>query len=162
MSDQQNSSNFEEELKQCQEGWQRTQADFENFRRRTNQERQVLQSAIKVETLLEITPIIDNFERAFNAAGESQEQWLTGFRQIHRQLVELLEAAGLKKIKTVGEEFDPNRHEALTKKPSSEAADTVIEEVESGYEHDGTILKPARVVLSSGGQDKSEGKEEGN
>ncbi|MCA9388264.1 nucleotide exchange factor GrpE [Candidatus Berkelbacteria bacterium] len=155
-------SNIEQELQQCQEGWKRTQADFENFRRRINEERQSLHTTIKVETLLELTPIIDNFERAFKAAGKQDQQWLAGFRQIQKQLSELLATAGLKKIETVDQVFDPTRHEALTKKPSSKPVDTILEEVESGFEHDGTIVKPARVILSSGGPEQAEGKKEGN
>ncbi|MBI4023191.1 nucleotide exchange factor GrpE [Candidatus Berkelbacteria bacterium] len=142
---------LEHELAAFKLGWQRTQADFENFRRRTAAEHQELAAAIKRETVLALTPILDNVRRAFLHLPDGDSPWRTGFAQIQKQLEAVLTAHGLTQIPTVGEPFDPRKHDALSQLPHPDAPEgTIIEEVEAGYEQSGTIVKPAKVVVSTG------------
>lgn len=145
------SAELEAELSELRTGWQRTQADFENFRRRVIDEQASIRNRVAVETLLELVPILDNLRRAFASLPKQENGWATGFRHIAKQLEDLLARHRLEQIPTVGEPFNPTLHEAISQMPHpSHAADTVIDEIESGYRHAGTIVKPAKVVVSTG------------
>ncbi len=142
---------LEAENAELKTGWQRCQADFENFRRRVLDEQSSIRARVAADTLLELVPILDNFRRAFTHLPETETGWTTGLRHIAKQLDDLLTKHGLERIPTVGEIFNPTLHEAVSQMPHPQhAADVVIDEIESGYRHAGTIVKPAKVVVSTG------------
>lgn len=150
-SDATTPENHDAELAELKAGWQRTQADFENFRRRVEQERGALTQRIAGDVLLEFVPAYDNFQRAFAHVSEEHASWADGFRQIAKQMEAVFAAHGLERIASVGEPFDPAKHEAVSELPNDTyPADTVSEELESGWLCNGAVVKPAKVVVSTG------------
>jgi len=145
---------LEEKIAECEQlrqGWQRCQADFENFRKRSEREQQALWDTASIDTLLKFAPIVDNLRRAFTEQSTESSAWRTGIEQIYKQLEELFRNSGLERLEVVGQVFDPNQHEALSQVPNVEIEEGhIIQEVESGYRYHGTIVKPAKVVVSLG------------
>lgn len=131
-------------------GWQRCQADFANARRRWDEERTALRGLVAIDTLLEVVPALDNFERAFAHLTDEHASWAAGFQHIKKQLDDVLIAHGLERIPTVGQPFDPTRHEAVMEEVSDQLEGTIIQDVESGYMHNGRVVRPAKVVVSKG------------
>ncbi len=128
----------------------RTMADFDNFRRRTRQEMEEIRRIALEEFLRSLLRVMDNFERALQAAEESHsfEKLLEGVQLTYRQLQSLLREAGVQPIEAVGKPFDPNFHEAVQRVESSEHPDeTVLEEVERGYMIQSRVLRPSRVKV---------------
>jgi molecular chaperone GrpE len=131
-------------------GWQRAQADFINYKRRSEQEKQETIQFANSVLMLSLLPILDDFERAFLAIPPklAKLSWLDGIKLIERKLWANLEAQGLAPIKAVGEPFDPNLHEAVRQDKGKEGI--VIEEVQKGYKLHDRILRPTMVVVGNG------------
>lgn len=128
---------------------QRVQADFDNFRRRTIQEREDMSKYCSARLATNLLPILDNFERALAASGDDIKQFMEGMQLIYRQLRDTLEREGIKAIECMGTEFDPNFHEAVMQAPSEEHPDnTVIEEFQKGYLLLDRVLRPAMVKVA--------------
>src|SRR5438552_5873116 len=131
----------------------RTQADFENYKKRSARERD---DAIKYanNSLLErLLPIVDNFELGLSAArGEGEDSPVfSGMSMVLKQLSDFLIENGLRPIDAVGHKFDPNLHEAIAHEPSDEVAEgKVIRQTRRGYRLKDRLLRPATVVVSSG------------
>lgn len=128
----------------------RTMADFDNFRRRTRQEMEEIRRIALEEFLRSLLRVMDNFERALQAAEESQsfEKLMEGVQLTYRQMQSLLREAGVQPIEAVGKPFDPNFHEAVQRVESPEHPDeTVLEEVERGYMIQSRVLRPSRVKV---------------
>jgi len=129
----------------------RVLADFQNFRRRTEEQRLETASRAVDGFISELLPVLDNFERALGAASDSQshEALVAGVELILRQLRELLQRHGVEPIEAVGREFDPTVHEAVMRVPVEDAAEnTVIEEVQRGYRRGSRVLRPAMVKVA--------------
>ncbi|MPM70856.1 Protein GrpE [bioreactor metagenome] len=138
-------------LDESAERLKRLQADFDNFRRRTRQEKEELSNIVAQAIILELLPVLDNFERAI-AAGETQEVTgiKSGVEMIYRQLTGALEKNGLAPIQAVGEIFNPERHEAVMKVEDSEKEDgTIIEEFQKGYIVRGRVIRPSMVKVAA-------------
>lgn len=136
----------------------RLAADFDNYRKRVNEEKKQIVELAQAKTLLELTPVLDNFRRATEhlPAHLKDDSWVMGVLYVEKQLEQIFEQFGMQKIRTIGESFDPRFHEAISQEPSQEiAANCIIAEVESGYMLDGIVLKPAKVKVSTGFQEKS-------
>jgi len=138
------------------ENWERllrTTADFENFKKRAAREKQ---EAIKYanEGLLEkLIPILDNFDMALIAAqtgsAEAAQSLLTGINMIHQQFKSVLAGAGLEEIDAVGQTFDPNLHEAVAQRETSEAPEAqVIQQLRKGYKLKERLVRPATVIVA--------------
>lgn len=128
---------------------QRVQADFDNFRRRTTQEREDWAKYSSMRLITSFLPILDNFERALHAAGDDLDRFKEGVELIHRQLKEVLEKDGVRVMETVGCEFDPNMHEAVMQGTSDEHPDNiVIEEFQKGYLLADRVIRPAMVKVA--------------
>jgi molecular chaperone GrpE len=128
----------------------RRQADYENFRKRVERERQEdvrRGAAILIESLL---PVLDAFERALagNKEGAS-EQYRVGFELIYKQLLDTMKRSGLERIPAQGQRFDPFLHQAVERVETSEAEGTVLEELAAGYRFRGTVLRPSMVRVAS-------------
>ncbi|MCL6634635.1 MAG: nucleotide exchange factor GrpE [Peptococcaceae bacterium] len=135
----------------------RLQADFENFRRRTRQEMENFRRYASEQLVCALLPVLDNFERALAAGGDSIESFKSGVEMIHRQLKDVLTAEGLEEIRAVGEQFDPARHEAVLQAESAEHPDnTVIEELRRGYCLKDKVIRPAMVKVAKSTHDKPE------
>ena len=127
----------------------RTAADFDNYKKRAARERQEYVAFANERLLKELLPILDDLERALDAAEEQQEAQLEeGVRLVHRSLAGLLERQGVKEIATEGA-FDPHVHEALLAQPSEDAeSGAVIDVVQKGYTLGDRVVRPARVIVA--------------
>jgi molecular chaperone GrpE len=141
-------SDVESERDRYLELAQRTQADFENYRKRAAKEAAAAGSRAKAGLVRELLPVLDNLERALDHADEG-DSLLEGVRLVHSDLVGVLQRSGVESFDPSGEPFDPTLHEALSTRPQDGAhPGTVVEVVEKGYRLNETILRPARVVVS--------------
>ena len=130
----------------------RLQADFDNFRKRTQRERGELFLFANESLFLEMLPIIDHFEMGFKSAEAHQTDCSVteGFRMVYNQLLDVLKKFNVIAIDAVGEPFDPHRHEAILHMPSDKPAETVLEQVRRGYMLGDKLLRAAQVIISSG------------
>jgi molecular chaperone GrpE len=129
---------------------QRIQADFENYRKRAAKEAAAAGQRAKSGLVRELLPVVDNLERALASAGDEEQHLAEGVRLVHSELIAVLERNGVEQFDPSGERFDPGEHEALSMRDQDGAeSGTVLDVVEKGYRANGTILRPARVVVSS-------------
>jgi molecular chaperone GrpE len=126
---------------------QRIQADFENYRKRAAREAAAAGERAKGGLVRELLPVVDNLERALASAEEGEQHLAEGVRLVHSELIAVLERNGVEQFDPAGEKFDPAEHEALSVREEGEAG-VVLDVVEKGYRTNGTILRPARVVVS--------------
>lgn len=146
-------SNLQSDLDRFRDLALRTQADFENYKKRSAREKD---DAIKYanSSLLErLLPIIDNFELGLSAArGEGEQSPVfSGMNMVLKQLSDFLAENGLRPIEAVGHKFDPNLHEAIAHEPSDRVPEgKVIRQTRRGYRLKDRLLRPAMVVVSSG------------
>jgi len=127
----------------------RTQADFNNYRRRVEQEGNKMAEAGKREIILPLLGVIDDFERALLWTSDTNQQPMEGVRIIYRKLVTLLEKQGVRPFDSVGKLFTPDRHEAVavTEEEGVEPG-TIIEELRRGYLWNNELLRPAQVRVA--------------
>lgn len=138
----------------------RKQADFENFRKRTEKEKRDFQQYALSDIMGDLIFILDNFERAFSHSGDdSNPEYKKGVELIYKQLRDLLEKRGLRIIETEGRKFDPNFHEAVAREERNDIEDgTILEELQRGYFFQNRLLRPAMVKVSySTHEDSPEG-----
>ena len=131
-------------------GWQRAQADFENYRKRGEQEKEEIGKFANSVLMLNLLPILDDLERAFTSIPPNLARlsWVDGMRLIERKLQASLESQGLSLIKAVGEPFDPNLHEAAMQGKGEDGI--VIEELQKGYKFRDRVIRPSMVVVGDG------------
>ena len=131
----------------------RSQADFENYKKRSAREKEEAIKYANTSLLEKLVPIIDNFELGLAAAksGGEESPIYSGMNLVLKQLNDFLIDKGLQPIEAVGQKFDPNLHEAIAHEPSEEFPEgTVIRQVRRGYRFKDRLLRPATVVVSSG------------
>lgn len=129
--------------------WQRAQADFINYKRRIEQDKEETAKFANSILMLNLLPILDDLERAFASLPPrlAKLTWVDGIRLIERKLRASLEAQGLSDIKAQGEPFDPNLHEAVRHGKGKEGI--VIEELQKGYKLHDRVIRPAMVVVGN-------------
>lgn len=126
----------------------RTLADFDNYRRRVRRERADAEQAGKRDILLALLDVMDDFDRALAHVGEAPGAVADGLRLIHQRLSRVLESNGVTPFQSVGQQFDPTVHEAMSVVESDEyESGTVYEEYLRGYLWNGELLRPARVIV---------------
>jgi molecular chaperone GrpE len=133
---------------------QRAQADFDNYRKRMTREVGLAEARGMGRVVKELLPALDNLERAIGAAEveeADEEHHLTkGIRLVQRELAGALERVGIEAFSPKGEAFDPNQHEAVVQQPVEGAASgTVVEVYQQGYRLNGSVIRPARVVVAA-------------
>jgi molecular chaperone GrpE len=131
----------------------RSQADFENYKKRCAREKDDAVKYANRDLLERLVAIVDNFELGLGAAREQGEDSpiYSGMNLVLKQLNDFLSENGLQPIEAVGEKFDPNLHEAIAHEPSAEAPEeTVLRQVRRGYRFKDRLLRPSTVVVSSG------------
>ena len=129
---------------------QRLAADFDNFRKRSARAEQSLVARAHERLVKELLPVLDDLERALEAAAEHEEARLEeGVRLVERELRDALRREGLVEVETNGR-FDPHVHEALLTQPSEQEEGSVIQVLQKGYRLGDRVLRPARVVISQG------------
>ena len=137
--------------------WQRTQADFINYKRRSEQEREELGKYANASLILSLLPVLDDLERAFTSHPSkkpARSGWLDGFKLIESKFRASLEAQGLTALKALGEPFNPNFHEAVREDAGKEGV--VIKELQKGYMLHDKLLRPAQVVVGNGAEETKE------
>ena len=139
-------------LEESNDRVKRLQADFDNFRRRTRQEKEDLSGVVTERIIAEILPVVDNFSRALTSAAPEAGSFATGVEMIYRQLLGVLESLGIETIMAVGESFDPARHEAVMRVEDPGQPDgIVVEELQKGYSLRGKVIRPSLVKVVSNG-----------
>jgi molecular chaperone GrpE len=129
----------------------RVQADFDNFRRRTQKEKEELAQYATSKLVTELLPVLDNFERALatSPAGSESEAFTKGVNMIFRQLDGVLKSEGLTPMESVGQPFNPEYHQAIMQVESEEHEEGIVtEEVQKGYLLKDKVLRPAMVKVS--------------
>jgi molecular chaperone GrpE len=151
----------------------RIAADFENFRKRTSKEKDDLEEQIKGNTVIELLPVVDNFERARSQIKPQTEAEMTihkSYQSVYKQLVECLKRLGVSAMRAEGQQFDPNLHEAVMREPTDQHADgEVMDEFVRGYMLGERVLRHAMVKVAappedapddSSGADSADGEED--
>jgi molecular chaperone GrpE len=129
---------------------QRLAAEFDNYRKRVLRDQELSAARAKEQVVKDLLPVIDDLERALEAAERHQEAQLEdGVRLVHRALRDVLRRQGLEEIEADGK-FDPHVHEALLAQPSDKEEGSVIQVAQKGYRLGDLVLRPARVVVSAG------------
>ena len=155
---------LQKELNSALAGWKRTAADFENFRRRKEDENKELVEFAREVTVAKLLPTLDSLEQAFKHFPELNEEsgavnpefaqqyknWQIGINGIVIQLAKVLEEVGVKKIQALGTQFDPHLHEAVREEENEKVPGTVIDELQIGFELNGKVIRPSQVVISKG------------
>lgn len=149
---------FDEQLKAAQaqaqsylEGWQRERADFANYKRRMETQLKDSAANARIDVLLNLLPIVDDFELAMSSVPEELQgnSWLNGIQLVQRKFQKLLEEHNVTGIDPVGQPFDPSRHEALMMDDGAEVeSGTVTATLQKGYLHGEKVLRPARVRVA--------------
>jgi molecular chaperone GrpE len=148
-----------DEKKRAQEylaSWQRTQADFVNFKRRIEQEREETIKMANAELVRTILPTLDDLERALGHVEPPMvdDGWVEGIRLIERKLRAGLESHGMREIRALGEKFDPNLHEATMHGKGPEGI--VVKELQKGYMLHDRVIRPSMVVVGNGETESEE------
>ncbi len=141
--------------------WQRAVADYQNLKRRTEQEREEVARFANAALVINFLPLVDDLERALSSvdAHLAGLTWVDGIRLIYRKFQAVLEASGVSEIKTEGETFDPNVHEAVMFGEGEEGK--IISEVQRGYKLGDRVIRPAMVVVGKAkGEPEAEKPEE--
>ena len=150
-------ASLEEQLARAREdaqkylgNWQRAEADFQNYKKRVDQERSENRRFASAALVMNILPILDDLERALMSvdAHLAGLTWLDGVRLIYRKLQLILENAGVSAIEVEGQQFDPRYHEAVMHADGPEGL--VLAEVQRGYKLHDRVLRPAMVVVGKG------------
>src|SRR5437588_7642220 len=131
----------------------RSQADFENYKKRCAREKEEAIKYANKSLLEKLVSIVDHFELGLEAArgGSEQSPIYSGMSLVLKQLQDLLTESGLEPIEAVGQKFDPNLHEAIAHEPSAEVPEEiVIRQTRRGYRFKDRLLRPSTVVVSSG------------
>lgn len=130
----------------------RLMADFDNFRRRTQREKDELGAFVTTKILAEILPVLDNFERARSFAqpeNEREEKLHASYQQVYRQFLGILEKLGVQPMDVVGKPFDFTMHEALMREESQDVTqETIVAELQKGYALGDKVLRPAMVKVA--------------
>jgi molecular chaperone GrpE len=149
---------LEETVAELRDRSQRTLADFENFRRRVDRERQEDRRFAAFDTLREFLAVVDNLERALASEG-STDDLKVGVELIHRQMKDLMKNAGVERILALGEEFDPRFHEAVSHHEDlSVAVPTVSSELQAGYLMHDRLLRPSVVKVAMPAESDDDGR----
>ena len=143
------------------DGWQRSRAEFANYRRREEQRKQQMDEEIRSRVLRQFLPVLDDMERAFRAVPEETREtpWVQGLALIEKKMYGVLEKNGVSAVAPQpGDVFDPSCHEAVVSEPSEELEDgRIIAVVQRGYKLQNNMLRPALVRVSNGQVAKGDG-----
>jgi len=143
-----------EEVAKLNDRYLRTRADFENYRKRTEREKEDFRKYALANTLRDLLPVLDNFDRSLEHAEEGDD-FHKGVLLIYKQLWDVLQKAGLKPIEEVGVKFDPNIHEGVMREENPDVpSQTVTAILQKGYYLNDRLLRPALVKVAVGGPEQ--------
>jgi molecular chaperone GrpE len=131
--------------------WQRSAADFANYKRRTDEERSTLAAFSNASLIAKMLAVLDDFDRALeNVPPEAHDAWIEGVKLVERKLRNVLESEGVTPIQAVGQPFDPNLHEAVVHEETADHPDNhVIDEVQRGYRLHDRVIRPSLVRVAN-------------
>jgi molecular chaperone GrpE len=144
---------LEKEAAEYKDQWLRAAADYKNFKRRTEQERAELIRSASAGLLLKLLPVVDDMERALASVTPDVEAtpWYNGFKLIPQKLQTVLESEGVTPIEALGQDFDPNVHEAVIYEPAGDGQEgKVVAELQKGYKLRDRVLRPTMVKVGQG------------
>lgn len=141
---------LETKISELTVGWQRTQADFVNFKKQTADERIKLIRSAGVDIVDQLLPVLDHFQLAAKHLPKDLggNSWAQGIKQIEKQFENILFENGLERIDSLGKEFNPELHEAVEEVESEKPSGIIVEEILSGYKYSDLVLRPAKVKVS--------------
>ncbi len=142
---------FKEQIEQLEDRVKRQMAEFENFRKRTDKEKQAMFETGARSVLEKILPVVDNFERGLAVVPEEKKEdpFVDGMNRVYKQLLTELDNIGVKPIEAVGCEFDPNLHNAVVQVESEEYESGVVaQELQKGYTYRDTVLRHSMVAVT--------------
>lgn len=133
--------------------WKRAQADFLNYKRRTEQERLETGKYAASQLILALLPVLDDYDRALDSVPppDANRDWLQGVKLIATKLRAILQSRGLAPIEAVGAPFDPSLHEAVMHSPGEDGV--VVKELTKGYKLYDKVLRPSQVIVGNGETD---------
>ena len=143
--------NRDKEIKEFKDKYLRALADMDNFRKRMDKEIDSYRTYAQVEFFNKIIPVLDSFDRAVDGENleNNHEKYAQGIEMIYRQLKDALRSMGLEEFSSLGEYFDPARHEAVaTVVNNDKPENTIVEEISKGYIVQERVIKPAKVLVS--------------
>ncbi len=131
-------------------GWQRTQADFINYKKQVAEDRAALIKTANSDLIEELLPVLDNFALAAKHLPENlaNDNWARGVQQVEKQFESILLQNGLERISTDNCEFNPELHEAIEEVESDKESGTVVDEISAGYIYNNMIIRPAKVKVA--------------
>lgn len=143
---------FKKEIEELKIGWQRTQADFENFRRHVDEDRLNTIKFANTDLILDLIPVLDNFQRALSHKPKELENnnYVKGLEHIKTQLEQVLSARGVKKLEIKpGDKFDPNFQEAISSEKNADfKSGQIITVLEDGYILNDKLIRAAKVTVA--------------
>lgn len=142
---------MQEKIDSLEDRVRRQMAEFDNYRKRTDKEKEQMFSMGERSVIEKILPIVDNFERGFDTVEEADQNdaFVTGMQKIYSQLIKQLEALGVKPIEAVGKEFDPNLHNAVMQVESKDYESGIVaQELQKGYMYHDQVLRHSMVAVA--------------
>ena len=138
----------ESKVVEYKDGWARSQAEFQNYRKRIERDNEMMYASMKGDIIKKVLPALDDLERAL-ANRPADDAWASGIELIARKMQNILEGEGLKRIDAKGKPFDPNFHEAISHEPNDEVeSEHVIDVVQNGYMLGERVIRPAMVRVA--------------
>ncbi|MBX3037248.1 MAG: nucleotide exchange factor GrpE [Anaerolineales bacterium] len=138
----------EAKIIEYKDGWARSQADFQNFKKRMERDNELMYASMKGDIIKKVLPALDDLERALQNR-PADDAWANGIELIARKLQNMLDGEGVKRIEAKGLAFDPNFHEAISHEPSDEVeSGFVIDVVQNGYMLGERVIRPALVRVA--------------
>jgi molecular chaperone GrpE len=138
----------ESKTSEYKDNWLRSQAEFQNFRKRVERDSELTYASLKGDIVRKILPVLDDLERALQNRS-AEDPWANGIELVVRKFQNILENEGVKKIEAVGAEFDPNLHEAISHEPADGVqSGHVIGVVQNGYRIGERVIRPALVRVA--------------
>jgi molecular chaperone GrpE len=134
------------------DGWQRSQADFMNYKKRIEREQIQMRQDASMRVIRRFLEVVDDLDRAMAnlPADSAGAEWMTGIDLVYRKLMNILESEGVTEMKVEGQQFDPNLHEAISLSPSPDhESGQIIEVLQKGYMIGDRVLRPAQVRVAS-------------
>ncbi len=138
----------EAKVVEYKDGWARSQAEFQNYRKRIERDNELMYASMKGDIIKKVLPALDDLERALQNR-PADDAWASGIELIARKMQNILESEGLKRIDAKGAAFDPNFHEAISHEPNDKVeSEHVIDVVQNGYMLGERVIRPALVRVA--------------
>ncbi|MDZ7798111.1 MAG: nucleotide exchange factor GrpE [Patescibacteria group bacterium] len=149
--DQESKTDWEKKAAEYLNGWKRARADYLNLKKEKDKEREEIMKFSNAALIIQLLPIYDHLKIAFDHVPKDlkNNEWVKGIEGIKKQTQDFIESIGIKEIKTVGEKFDPEKHEAVAHEKNKDfKTDIIFEETKPGYKLHDKVLYPAKVKVA--------------